>query len=48
MLQPLIGEVDAQLLEAVLVKELEPEDVQDADAAIVLLVGPELVVDSLH
>ena len=30
-LELLVGEVDAQLLERVRVKDLEPEDVQDAD-----------------
>jgi hypothetical protein len=52
LLQLLVAEVDAQLLERVLLEDLEAEDVEDADeppARVVAGVGvPHGVVDALH
>lgn len=44
-LQSLVGEIYAQLLETVVVKRLEPEDVENADTPVALSIEPQLLVD---
>lgn len=43
-----ISEVDAELLETVVVEHLEPENVQDSNAGVLLLLSPEPLVNLVH